>query len=58
MRAGTWELEMMDAETIKECCLLACSLWFAEPAFLYTPGPQARDGTTYNGLGPPTTITN
>ena len=23
-----------DAEAIEECCLLACSLWFAQPAFL------------------------
>jgi hypothetical protein len=24
-----------DAETMEECCLLAHSLWFAQPAFLY-----------------------
>jgi uncharacterized protein YgbK (DUF1537 family) len=23
-----------DAEAMKECCLLACSLWLAQPAFL------------------------
>jgi hypothetical protein len=35
------------------CCLLACSLWLAQPAFLQNSGPQPRDDTTHNGLGPP-----
>lgn len=27
-----------------------------KPAFLYSLGPLARDGTTHSGLGPPTLI--
>lgn len=28
-----------DVETMEGCCLLARSLWLAQPVFLYTPGP-------------------
>ena len=28
-----------DAEAMEGRCLLACSLWLAQPVFLYTPGP-------------------
>jgi hypothetical protein len=28
--------------TLEERCLLAGSQWFAQPAFLYTPGPLAQ----------------
>jgi hypothetical protein len=29
------------AETMEECCLLACSPWLVQPAFLLNPGPPA-----------------
>lgn len=35
-------------EAIEECCLLACSLWRAQP----------RGGPTHKGLGPPPLITS
>jgi hypothetical protein len=37
-----------DAEAMEECCLLACSLWLAQLASLYNPGPPSP------GLAPPT----
>jgi hypothetical protein len=33
-QAGTWRQEAME-----EHCLLACSAWFTQPAFLYHLGP-------------------
>jgi len=50
LEAGT------DAETREECCLLACSSWLAQPAFLCNPEPPAQNGTAYSGLGPPPSI--
>jgi hypothetical protein len=46
----------MDAEIkakiTEECCLLACSPWLAQSAFLYIPGPPAE-----GSIGkPPTSI--
>jgi hypothetical protein len=32
-------LEEVDAEAMEGCCLLACSLWLAQLAFLYNPNP-------------------
>jgi hypothetical protein len=34
-----------DAEAME-----ACSLWLAQPAFLYNPGPLLKNGNTHNGL--------
>lgn len=31
-----------DTEAMKECCLLACSSWFAQSAFSKHPGPPAH----------------
>ena len=28
------------AEAMEGCCLLACSSWLVQPAFLQNPGPQ------------------
>jgi hypothetical protein len=28
-----------EAKAVDECCLLACSPWLAQPAFLYRAGP-------------------
>lgn len=28
-----------EADPMEECCLLVCSLWLAQLAFLYNPGP-------------------
>ena len=32
--------------------------WLAHPASLYNPGSLPKDSTTYNSLGPPTSIIN
>jgi hypothetical protein len=40
-----------DAEDMEGCCLLACSPWLAQPAFLQNPGPPAQDGIIYSFLG-------
>jgi hypothetical protein len=49
-----------DAEAMEGCCLLACSSWFSQSAFIQNPGPSAQGwphpqwaGSTHNGLGPP-----
>jgi hypothetical protein len=42
-----------EAETMKECCLLACSPWLAQLAFLYNPGSPVC-----SGLDPPTSTIN
>lgn len=34
-----------EAEATEECCLLACSLWLAQPDFLYHPGLHAQPST-------------
>lgn len=39
-----------DLEATKDSCLLACSPWLAEPAFLKAEPP--RDRTTHSRLGP------
>lgn len=63
-RKSGWELkegrnlEAGDAEAMKGCCLLDCSLRLAQTAFWYKPGPSAQDGTSHGGLGPPTSLTN
>lgn len=31
-----------DAEAMEGCCLLACSSWVAQPAFLENSGPKAQ----------------
>lgn len=36
-----WSQE--DTEAVEECGLLVCSLWIAQPAFLYIPGPPALE---------------
>ena len=41
IRAGTWEAGA-DAQVMEGCCLLACSSWLAQPAFLCYPGPPAQ----------------
>jgi hypothetical protein len=48
-----------EAENIKEHCLLAGFLWFAQLFFLYSPGPDLlRVGTTHSELGLPVSIIN
>jgi hypothetical protein len=37
LKAGT------EAEIMEWCCLLACSSWLAQLAFLYHPGPPAQE---------------
>lgn len=39
-----------DAESIKESCLLVCSLWFSQPAFLQIPGPPTMNWTLLHQL--------
>jgi hypothetical protein len=34
-----------DAEAMEECCLLACSLWLSQLAFLLNPGPSGQEWT-------------
>jgi hypothetical protein len=35
-----WNLKAeVDAEAMEEGCLLACSLWLAQPASVQNPGP-------------------
>jgi hypothetical protein len=38
-RGGTWRQELME----EECCLLACSSWLTQPAFLLNLGPRTQD---------------
>ena len=47
-----------DAEAMEECWLPGYSHDFVPTAFLQNPGPPACGGTTYNGLGPPPSITS
>ena len=42
---------------MKECCLLACFSWLAQPALLQIPGPPQLDSSTHDGLGPLSSIT-
>lgn len=51
-RTGRWRQEL------EERCLLACSSWFAQPVVYRLQDHQLRSGTTYNSLGPPTSVTN
>ena len=32
-----------DAEAMEWCCLLACYIWLAQPAFLKSPGPSVQE---------------
>lgn len=48
LKAGT------EAEALEEHCLLACSSWHSQPAFLQNH--QHRGGTFHSGLDPPTSI--
>ena len=41
-----------DAEAMDGCCLLACSPWFAQSAFLYHPGPPAQGWHHSQRAGP------
>jgi hypothetical protein len=50
-RAGTWRQEL---RPWKEYCLLVCSLWLDQFAFLEHSAPLTQASTTSNGLGPPT----
>jgi hypothetical protein len=47
-----------DAEAMEGYCLLACFWWFAQPASYSTHDYQPRNGTTYNGLSLPPSITS
>jgi hypothetical protein len=47
-----------DAKAMEGCCLLTYSSWFAQPAFLWNPGPPAQDSTTHHGKGPPPSISH
>lgn len=44
-------------EVMGECCLLACSLRLAQPAFLYHSGLCSRMAPLASELGPPISIT-
>jgi hypothetical protein len=46
------------AETGGECCLLACSSWFVQPALCTTQDYLLRESTIPNGLGPPISVIN
>lgn len=44
---------------MEECCVLTYSLWLAQPSCTtqgHLPTYSSAVGTTYSGLGPPTTI--
>lgn len=41
----------IESEAREECCFLACSLWFAHPAFLENQDHLLRCGTTLSVLG-------
>lgn len=43
-------------QKLKECCLVACSLWLAQLDFLYSPGLPAQGDTTHSGLSHPIAI--
>lgn len=46
------------AETIQECRLSTWVPWLAQLSFLTTQARWPRDGTAYNGLVPPTSVSN
>jgi hypothetical protein len=48
------------AEAMKGCCLLVCSPWLAQPAFLLNSQPLVEEWqySLDKGLGPPQSITN
>lgn len=48
----------IQAESVEECCLLACSLSCAQPVSLHNSELAAQGGTAYSGLGPLTSIIN
>lgn len=48
----------MDAEAMKEHCILACSQWLAQSVFLSSRTCLPRVGTIHNELSPPTSIIN
>lgn len=41
---------------MEDCCLVACSSMFAQPAFLEKTGLPPQDGITHPGLSPPSPI--
>lgn len=45
-----------DAETMKECCLLACFPWLAQSASWYNPGQPLQGSSVYKGLDSPTSV--
>lgn len=47
-----------DAEAMKGGCLLACSLWLAQPASLQNLGPPAQGSYHSQGAGPSPLFTN
>lgn len=52
---GNLETET-EARAIEKCCLLEPHFsWLFQLTFLQHPGPPAKGGTTYNGLGQITT---
>lgn len=42
LKQGKNQAAGIDAEAVEECCLLACSSWLAQPAFLCYPGHSAK----------------
>jgi hypothetical protein len=61
VRRGTQtrDLEVRaDTKAMDECCLLACFQSNVQPAFLENPGPPDQGCPLYNGMGPPSLITN
>ena len=57
-QAGTQDRNLEAETEAKTMLLTAVFPCFALPAFLYTPGPLAQDGTIHSGLGPPTSVDN
>lgn len=46
------------AESVEECCVLACSLSCAQPVSLHNSEPPGKASTAYSGLGPLTSVIN
>jgi hypothetical protein len=44
--------EGADTEAMEKCCLLACSTWLDQPAFLQNPGPTALGWLHAQHVGP------
>lgn len=60
LEAGTWRQKLKQRPSVwSYCCLLACSLWLAQPVFFIQSEPPDQDASaSQSGLGPPSFTIN